>query len=92
MSDPRDEKSEIGHTSWIALRSALGISILAAGPVSTQLGILVGVKYRRWGGELFKIQDRSDLWARGSEIPVGLGISGACTATAGLGTWKSWRG
>ena len=33
---------KIGHTSWIALRSALGISILAAGPVSTQLVILVG--------------------------------------------------
>lgn len=32
-----DGKGRNGHTSWIALRSALGISILAAGPVSTQL-------------------------------------------------------
>lgn len=34
------------------------------------IGILVEQKCWRWRDELFKIQDRNDLWARSAEIPI----------------------
>ena len=79
---------EFPHTSWIALRSALGISILAVGPVSTQLGILVWRECRRWGVELpkFEVSVICGLHRRNSKLVVGLEISGAAQPHQ-----KSWH-
>lgn len=52
------------HTSCIALRSALGISILAICPSSTRYVVLIKGRCRRVGRvESSKFEDLSDLWA-----------------------------